>query len=502
MQDDNHATNVSRHPSRPASRNAFNDGIESSEAQFANLHHDLRSFDALRFNANKPGMSSVQNVGSSASHTYAAALGVSMSRSTTPDPQLAARVPSPHIPPISGRSSSMEKRSITGSNSFNAVSSNSFNGVSLSVGESAELVAALSGLNMSNGVVDEENHSQSWTRHAIDDHHNLINFQGDQKHIKQNSYFNKLEPEHFHLHSTAQSSKGPFSNTNKGSGMDLKKSSLISDPQVELYRSVNSYPKGPSTPTVSGVGSPPNYQNLDSVNSTFPSYGLSGFSMNPSSPPMLGNQLGNGTMPPLFENAAALSAMGGTSLESRALAGGLALNTNLMTGVSELQNLGRWGNHNAGNALQASLLDPLYLQYLRSNELAAAQVAALNDAGHSYMDLLGLQKAYLRPLPKSYYGNPALGLGMLYPGSPCAGPSFPNSPVGSGSGSPVRHNDQNMRFTSGFRNVSGGVMGAWRSEAAGNLDESFASSLLDEFKNNKARCFELAEIEGHVVEFR
>ncbi|XVF83716.1 hypothetical protein PTKIN_Ptkin16aG0514100 [Pterospermum kingtungense] len=501
FQDDNHATNVSRHPSHPASRNAFDDGIESSEAQFANLHHDLRSVDALRSNANKPGMSSVHNAGSSASHTYAAALGVSLSRSTTPDPQLASRVPSPHIPPIGGRSSSMDNRSITGSSTFNAVSSNSFNGVSSSVGESAELVAALSGLNMSNGVVDEENNSQSWTHHAIDDHHNLITFQGDQKYIEQNSYFNnnKLEPEHFHLHSTAQSAKGPFLNTSKGSGMDLKKSSLMADGQVELYKSVNSYPKGPLTPNVNGLGSPPNHHNLDNVNSAFPNYGLSGFSMSPSSPPLLGNQLGNGTMPPLFENAAALSAMGGSGLDSRALAGGLALNTNLMTAVAELQNLSRWGNHNAGNALQAPLLDPLYLQYMRSNELAAAQVAALNDAGNSYMDLLGLQKAYLGALPKSYYGNPALGLGMSYPGSPHGGPLFPNSPVGAGS--PVRHNDRNMRFTSGLRNVSGGVMGAWHSGPAANLDESFASSLLDEFKSNKAKCFELAEIEGHVVEF-
>ncbi|XVE99595.1 hypothetical protein REPUB_Repub03eG0213700 [Reevesia pubescens] len=510
FQDDmKHAMNVSRHQSLSASHNVFDDGIETSEAQFANLHHDLRSVDALRSSANKSAMPSVHNVGSSASHTYASALGVSLSRSTTPDPQLAARAPSPRIPPIGGGSSSMDKRSVTGPNTFNGVGSYSFNGVSASVGESAELVAALSGLNLStNGVVDEENHLQSRTHHGIDDHHSLINLQGDQKHIKQNSYLNKLEPEHFHLQSTAQSVKGPYMNMSRSSGvgMNLKKSSLMADGQVELRKSANSYPKGPTTPTANGVGSPPNHHNVDSMNSTFPSYGLSGFSMNPSSPPMLGNQLGNVNLPPLFENAAALSAMGGTGLESRALAGGLALNPNLMAAAAELQNLSRLGNQNAGNALQAPLLDPLYLQYLRSNELAAAQVAALNDAmidreysGNSYMDFLGLQKAYLGALQKSYYGNPALGLGMSYPGSPLAGPLFPNSPVGSGS--PVRHGDLNMHYASGLRNVSGGVMGAWHSEAVANLDESFASSVLDEFKSNKTKCFELADIAGHVVEF-
>ena len=46
-----------------------------------------------------------------------------------------------------------------------------------------------------------------------------------------------------------------------------------------------------------------------------------------------------------------------------------------------------------------------------------------------------------------------------------------------------------------------GVMGPWHVDT-GNIDESFASSLLEEFKSNKTKCFELSEIAGHVVEFR
>ena len=46
-----------------------------------------------------------------------------------------------------------------------------------------------------------------------------------------------------------------------------------------------------------------------------------------------------------------------------------------------------------------------------------------------------------------------------------------------------------------------GVMGPWHLDA-GNMDENFASSLLEEFKSNKTKCFELSEISGHVVEFR
>ncbi|KAA8539484.1 hypothetical protein F0562_026176 [Nyssa sinensis] len=521
IQDDlNHATSLSRHPSRPASRNAFDDSIDSSESHFSHLHHELTSMDALHSGANIQGMSSVPNIGSSASHTYASALGASLSRSTTPDPQLAVRAPSPRIPPVGGgRVGSMDKRSINGPNSFN--------GVSPGMGEPADLVAALSGMTLStNDMVDEEHHSRSRVQHEIDDHQNLFHLQGNQK---QHPYLNKSESGYFHLHSASQSARGSYPNLGKSSGvgMDLNNSSLIANGHVELNRpavsSANSCLKGPLTPILnSGGSSPPNYQHLDSPNSSFSNYGLSGYAINPASPSMMGNH--NGNLPPLFENVAAASAMGVSGMDSRALGGGLALGPNIMAAAAELQSLSRVGNHNAGSALQVPLMDPLYLQYLRSNEYAA-QVAALNDPSmdgecisNSYMDLIGLQKAYLGSLlspQKSqfglpylgksgslnhgFYGNPAFGIGMPYPGSPLAGPLLPNSPIGSGS--PVGLGERNMRFPPGMRNLAGAVMGSWHSEAGGNLDESFPSSLLDEFKSNKTRCFELSEIAGHVVEF-
>ncbi|KAA8525671.1 hypothetical protein F0562_007526 [Nyssa sinensis] len=95
---------------------------------------------------------------------------------------------------------------------------------------------------------------------------------------------------------------------------------------------------------------------------------------------------------------------------------------------------------------------------------------ALNDPSidgeciiNSYLDLTGLQKAYLGSLlspQKSqigllylvksgslnhgFYRNPAFGIGMPYPGSPLAGPLLPNSPIGLGS--PVDLCERNMRF--------------------------------------------------------
>jgi pumilio RNA-binding family len=45
-------------------------------------------------------------------------------------------------------------------------------------------------------------------------------------------------------------------------------------------------------------------------------------------------------------------------------------------------------------------------------------------------------------------------------------------------------------------------LGGWNADPSGYMNDNFPSSLLDEFKSNKARSFDLAEIVGNVVEFR
>ncbi|KAM7271079.1 hypothetical protein ACFE04_030293 [Oxalis oulophora] len=266
---------------------------------------------------------SPNNLGST-SHTYASALGGSLSRNATPDPQLAT---GPRIP-----TAGIGKRNV-----------NSLNNESASLGESEELLAALSGLNLSkNSIAGFANNSSRQTK---------------------------------------------------------------------------------------------NGGQLQNPNSPFGNYGLTGFGMNPSSPPMMGNQFG---------------------FDSGSRGGGL-------------QNLNRHGN-------QMPLVDPFYLQYIRANEFAASQLGdpSMDSqyANNQYIDFL--QKAYLETMlsqPKSQYNAPylgksSLGLGMSYPGS---------------------HNER--RFSSGMR--AGG----------GSLDEGFGSTLLDEFKSNKAISLELLDIAGHVVEF-
>lgn len=504
MQDDyNRVTPDSTHPSRPASRNAFDENanaLGAAEAELAHLYGDFSSSDLVLSASNMQSSSGAQHAGAPASYSYAAALGASLSRSSTPDPQRIARAPSPCPTPIGGgRVGNSEKRNINNANSFKGVSSHSK--------ETADLVAALSGVSLSNGIMDEEHHLSSHVEPNPDEHANyLFNLQGGLNNVRQHTYKKKHELGQSKMSSVSQPMKINPSDSVLSNGFVPHPSNsafLQAELQKNVIPSNNSYRKGSSNAALNSGGSVlPQYQHLDSPNSSFSNYG-SGYPMSPIS-----GQLSSSNLPPLFENAA----MAASGMDSRMLGG-----SGLGATVAEM-NLNRIGNQMSGSVLQGPFVDPSYLQYLRTAEYSA-QVAALNDPsvdrnylGDSYLDLL--QKAYLGnmlpaqtseygvPLggktgvssPHGYYGNPAFGIGLSYPGSPLASPAIPNS--AGGPGSPIRHGDFNIRYPGGLRNSAGSVIGPW------HLDPSFSSSLLEEFKSNKAKCLELSEIAGHVVEFR
>jgi len=220
-------------------------------------------------------------------------------------------------------------------------------------------------------------------------------------------------------------------------------------------------------------------------------------------------------MPPLFESAAAASAIASLGADSRNLGNSILSSPTLS--LTDMHNLGRGGNQ-APTGLQSPLSDPFYAQYLKATQYAAHGAGSYGDPslersymGSSYANLNAVQKAYIEALLQQqkqyevpllgksavsnhgYYGNLPFGMGMAYPGSPLGSPVA--SP--SGPGSPLRLGERNMRFPSNLRNLGG-----WNSDPSAYINENFPSSLLDEFKSNKARSFELAEIAGHVVEFR
>lgn len=501
MQDDvTRTTPGSGHPSRTPSRNALGenfDSMGSAEAELAQLRKGLASADNFEMGSKVQSSSAVQRVNTPpASYSYAAALGTSLSRSTTPDPQHIARAPSPCLTPIGEGRGTSEKRS---------TSSNSFHGISSHIREPSDLVAAISGMNLSNGVKNADNYAQ--IEETVNDQDKYtFDMPGGQNNVRHQTYINKSESTH--LHGYPEPAELSYSKSS-GNGHGIRNTSLQADMQS------NSYPKGSSGSIPnSGGGLLSHYQQIDGANLSYPNYGLSGF-------PMMSGHPGNVTMPPLFENAAVASAMAVPLMDSRMMGGNYATESNFNYDALESQNLGRIRNQMTNSALQAPFVDPGYRQYLRTAEYAAVHnnpAMDMNYMGNAYVDLL--QKAYLGSLlspQKSqygislggkasasnlhgFYGNPALGVGLSYPGSPLAGPLIPNSPVGPVS--PMRHGDVNMRFSPGTGHLAaGGIMGPWHLNTGG-VENTFASSLLEEFKSNKARSFELSEITGHVVEFR
>ncbi|CAI9759154.1 unnamed protein product [Fraxinus pennsylvanica] len=485
FQDDlNRAIPLSTRPSCPASRNAIDenaDPLSSAEVELGYTLHNLTSPDPVRSASNTHVSSATEHVGPPVSYTYAAVMGGSLSRSWTPDPQYIARGPSPCPTPIGGgRVSASGLRNVNSPNSFNVISSHT--------NESTDLEASLSGLNVSNGVMDEENPLPSQIEQDVDDNKNyFFNLPGGQNITKHHTYMEKSESGQFHMPYVSQSAKTMVSESSvsNGSGSDLSNSSLPS----ELHKTVpsnSSYLKGSSISTVNGGSgvlsqyqhshSPhsPN-QHLYSPNLSFSNYGLSDY---PTSP--ISNQLGHSNLPPLFENAATASAMAVTGMDYMMLGG-----SNLGA-LSFEQNLGWMGNQMSRNVLQAPFVDPLYLQYLKAAECPASQISPHKS---QFGVTFGSKNS---SSPHGYYGNPAFAIGLSYPGSPLANSVLPDSPMGPGS--PMGHGEFNMRYPGEMRNLAWGVMGPY-------MENSFASSLLEEFKSNKTKCFELSDIAGHVVEF-
>ncbi|CAA7017565.1 unnamed protein product [Microthlaspi erraticum] len=396
------------HESRPASRNASDENVESPSAS--------------------------QGIGAPSQYSYAAVLGSSLSRTGTPDAQGIARVPSPCLTPIgSGRASANDnKRNSSNQSPFNSVTSGLNN-------ESSDLAAALSGMNLSgNGGLDVDVEKVNNYMFGL---HNEVNHHGFQ---------NKSDLAH------------------KAAGS---------------YRT--SQLRGPAYDNGGGPHGP--YQH---------------YPLNPAVASMMASQLGNSNYSPMYDN---VSAMGFSGSDSR-LHG---------PNHSELRNLGRLNNRMMGGSggLQPHMADPMYHPYAGSLDLLSDPLMDRGFMGNNnaYLNMLELQRAYLgaqkshfggpykpgSPNSHSYYGSPTFGSNMSYPGSPLAHHVMQNPLMAPCS--PMRRGEVNMRYPSAARNYPGGVMGSWPMD--GSLAEGFGSSLLEEFKSNKTRGFELSEITGHVVEF-
>ncbi|AQK55419.1 hypothetical protein Zm00014a_028795 [Zea mays] len=453
---------IAGHLSRSNSRNVLEGPtpIRSSDSRKPQLQNRSESMNGLRSGSTSPSLVRVQSLGSSMSHTFASAVGSSISRSTTPDPQLIRRTPSPCLPPVGVRMGSSDKKVEASVSSLNH--------------DGADIVATLSSLSLSgNKMSNVENEVQT---------HAYQNF-GDQADV----LFN-VPKEH-----------RQFSPRNLTQKTD---EDLLNAPEYAVF------PNGGS-----------NFSNLHA--SKVASHSNSKFPM--QSPHGNANKKGS-----LMSSAGSVSQYQHLNGDSHDIdVSGWHTHTGGFTSSmlnNQLNPDGDYGNvlsNHGGSSYQGQPTETMYAQCLQANPDsplgAAASMSPFQGRGFTgsgHLDSPGYQKAYLGSLfgqQKLQYGMPylgnsgalnqniygndsAFGIGMTYLTSPPSTPyiSSPQGHVGQGN--------RLTRLPAVVRNTAGGSMGSWNSEN-GLMDNGYGSSLLEEFKSNKTRSFELLDIVGHVVEF-
>ncbi|XP_042418571.1 pumilio homolog 3-like isoform X1 [Zingiber officinale] len=427
-------------------------------------------------------------------HNFVSVGNSSLGKNTASDPQVVARVVSPSLPPIGQRIGPNGQKCKDISSSI----------------DSDNLIAALSSLNLStNGTLNNGSVCQSDLRSELDDHHNfLFGSLSIQENVNMRTMENNLDPYSLKVHSLAGSFKSSL-DAASGRVVEVRDSGPRASDSVEPCRSTkstaNSYVKSPSSTIVTGPdNSLCHYQNFESVNASFAGSGFSTYSGTSALPSTLHNYIDSRTMPSVFGNYASASGAFLTT-ESRA-SGGSTYVTPSLTPLADWQNHSLIGSQSAASAVHTPLNNPLYFENLKAAEYTSPVAANYSDPPlKAYLEsyFQSQKQSGFPMLAKSgslnagYYANPTFGLGLPYPQSPLAGRL----------GSPVGHNstlwfgDCSMQFPYGLRNEKGSSIGSWIFNKLQNMEEHIASSLLEEFKNNKTRCFELAEIAGHVVEF-
>ncbi|XP_062221528.1 pumilio homolog 1-like isoform X2 [Phragmites australis] len=452
------------HLSRSNSRNALEspNPIRSSDSSKAQLQNRSESMNGLRSGSTSPSLVRVQSLGSSMSHTFSSALGSSTSRSTTPDPQLIRRTPSPCLPPVGVRMGNSDKKV-----EATTVFSLNHDGVDIAATLSN---LSLSGNKMSNVETEVHNHVY---QNFGDQTDVLFNVPKEHRQFSQQNLTQKADEDSLNAPEYAVFPNGG-SNFNSSHISKLASHSNSKFPMQSPHG--NAHKKGS---LVNSIGSASHYQNL---NVDSPSIDISGRHVKTHAGGFASSMLNN-----------QLNSDGGY--------------------VNLLLNQG-------GSNFQGQATERMYAQYLQANpdsplgataSMSPFQGRSFTGSGH--LDNPGYQKAYPGSLfaqqklqygmpylgksgalsPNIYGNDPAFGMGTTYLTNP------PSSPFISSQGH-VKQGDRLTRIPSMVRSTAGVSMGSWNSDS-GLVDNGYGSSLLEEFKINKTRSFELLDIVGHVVEF-
>ncbi|KAK6929171.1 Nucleic acid binding NABP [Dillenia turbinata] len=458
--------------SRPASRDAFSDIADGV---------DISNPNSLQSGGDGCSLVGVQSLGSTVSNPFTPPVASSLSRSSTPDPHLVGRSLTPGLPPVGTRAPPAEKQNIVGSNALNGLSS--------SMNDIADIASTLSGLSLSRKrLVDEDHHATSHMQLDYDKQANVLfnmangHNQNLHQQLLDNSNNEKLV-NLAHYVDVARNAR----NVPEFYGPDMGFNGRVNLPK-RTSSSANLYSKLNSLDSPSVEGSNTHYRNTNIPSMEFTEHGSGGYSVNHKMSLAINNHLDTGSA---------------------------------LSGVGDRPNMNRTGN-TISPSLHLPVVDPHYLQY-KISDYANCSAAGPSDSssrrshfGSPQDDLLGLQKAYLevliaqqrqqyglQPLDKAasvnhgYLGSSAFGLGMSYPGNLMSSSVLPSV----GSVNSVLQNERISHFTPMMKNSVGGSIGSWHSDMGSSMEGRFVSSLLEEYKSNKSRSFELADIVDHVVEF-
>ncbi|KAK2634057.1 hypothetical protein Ddye_028849 [Dipteronia dyeriana] len=477
-------TSLSGHLSCPSSHNAFGDIVGTagvSDTHPAGLCNGAESFEILCSTAASPRLVGVKSHNTTTSHSFSSAVGSSLSRSTTPEAQLIGRSTGSGLPHVGSRVGPIEKKS--------AVASNVQNDHLSGMNELSEIAAKLSNLSLSQArYADEVSQRQSQIQLQLDQDNQadfLYNIPNGRSHGLRQQFIDMSNAGNLSFSSN-------YTNFSRKNGIvpNHNVSMINSNGQVEIPKrssSANLFSNVNSAGFGGLDGSAVQHQNANVSSLAFNVNVPSGYFVN--------QKLSSGV--------------------KKQFDAGSAFNGN-----EDGQNFNELVNR-AGLNLRSPVMDPRYVQYLQgTSDYATCGVASLSEPpevrnyfSSSRGELDGFQKAYLEALlaqqkqqhelqllgksgglNHGYYGSQSYRVGLPYPGHPLENSILPS--VGTGS----FQNEQNSHFTSMMRSSMGGP-GPWGLDIGSKVEERYTSSLLDEFKTNKTRSFELSDIADHVVDF-
>ncbi|KAJ8766012.1 hypothetical protein K2173_020528 [Erythroxylum novogranatense] len=454
---------ISAHFSRPAGHNSFGNIMDTSDPCHVGIHEG-GSVESLHSRAAPSGLVGVQ--GSTLSHSSAYAQGSPLSRSRASEQLLVARLSNSGLPPVGSRSGTTVQDTLS-------------SGLA-GLGEIAGTLSTLSLTNVRHA--DEYCHIQGQVQPDI-------NNQPDYLFNIPNGH-NQSLPQQLIGQSNAQCFSSSTNSTDVSRRnraiQNLISSRLGSNREILIPRrtlsSVNLHSKMNSLGFESSEGANAHRQNTNISSKEFGGYMHSAYSVNQKLDTVIKSDLDSG-------------------------------------GAGVGKSLNKLGNQ-VDCGIHSSDVEPHYGQYLqRTSDNATCNGSTSSDPqirnylGMSSRGMEGIQNAYLESLlaqkkqqfegpffdsgslNQGYYKNPSYDLQMSYPGNSVASFALPSARSGS------FQNEQIALFNSTMRNSKALSTGSLNSDSRINVEKKYVSSLLDEFKTNKTRSFELSDIVNHVAKF-